>query len=237
MTDPINTTPATNLYQPVLPKNVQPRPALLPRQRAGARLAGIISFLALSVGFWMLGVPLTILAVVGLIGAIFSSAGSTFGNLDWYRQGEAIIDQLELGVWIVPLSIIAGVGLVLMVVALFTSVRILRSHDVAKPWPVTWAATGFAIVASWIVVAALSVPLQVVGGGVDDNSAQSLPLGIGISIGIGLLGLLVSIVATAAVGGLSWWLAAHLLRAADSAHTAEAPPRNHGWKKETPHYG
>ncbi|GGK94383.1 hypothetical protein GCM10007382_13330 [Salinibacterium xinjiangense] len=226
MTDPINTTPATNLYQPVPPKNVQPRPALLPRQRAGARLAGIISFLALSVGFWMLGVPLTILAVVGLIGAMFSAAGSTFGNLDWYRQGKAIIDQLELEVWIVPLGIIAGVGLVLMVVALFTSVRILRSHDVAKPWPVTWAATGIAIVASWIVSATLSVPLQVVGGGVDDNSAQSLP----ISIGIGLLGFLVSIVATAAVGWLSWWLAAHLLRAADSANTAnpaEAPTRNH----------
>ena len=231
MTDPINTTPATNLYQPVPPKNVQPRPALLPRQRAGARLAGIISFLALSVGFWMLGVPLTILAVVGLIGAMFSAAGSAFGNLEWYRQGEAIIDQLQLEVWIVPLGIIAGVGLVLMVVALFASVHILRSHDVGKPWPVTWAATGFAIVASWIVVAALSVPLQVVGGGLDDNSAQSFPLGIGTAIGIGtgvgLLGLLVSIVATAAVGGLSWWLAAHLLRAADSAHTAEAITRNH----------
>ena len=235
MTDPINTTPATNLYQPVPPKNVQPRPALLPRQRAGARLAGIISFLALSVGFWMLGVPLTILAVVGLIGAMFSAAGSAFGNLEWYRQGEAIIDQLELGVWLVPLGIIAAVGLVLMVVALFTSVRILRAHDVAKPWPVTWAATGFAIVASWIVSAALSVPLQVVGGAVDDNGAQFSPLGIGtgtgigtgIGIGIGLMGFLVSIVATAAVGWLSWWLAAHLLRAADSANPAEAPTRNH----------
>ena len=236
MTDPINTTPATNLYQPVPPKNVQPRPALLPRQRAGARLAGIISFLALSVGFWMLGVPLTILAVVGLIGAMFSAANSTFGNLDWYRQGEAIIDQLQLEVWIVPLGIIAGVGLVLMVVALFTSVRILRSHDVAKPWPVTWAATGIAIVASWIVSATLSVPLQVVGGGVDDNSAQSLP----ISIGIGLLGFLVSIVATAAVGWLSWWLAAHLLRPADIPDipdTAEVSSGNLDEKKETQHHG
>ena len=140
MTDPVNTTPATILYQP----------ALLPRQRTGARLAGIISMLALSVGFWMLCVPLTILAVVGFI---------------------------------------AGVGLVLMVVALFTSVCILRSHDVAKPWPVTGAATGFAIVASWIVAS--------------------------------------WIVATAAVGWLSWWPAAHLLRAADSAHTAEVFTRNH----------
>ena len=150
MTDPVNTTPATILYQPVPLKNVQPMPALLPRQRTGARLAGMISLLALSVGFWMLCVPLTILAVVGLI---------------------------------------AGVGLVLMVVALFTSVCILRSHDVAKPWPVTGAATGFAIVASWIVAS--------------------------------------WIVATGAVGWLSWWPAARLLRAADSAHTAEVITRNH----------
>ena len=229
MTDPINTTPATNLYQPVPPKNVQPRPALLPRQRAGARLAGIISFLALSVGFWMLSVPLAILAAVAIIGVIFRAVGRTSGNPDWYRQALMFIDRLQPEVWIVPLVIVAVVGLVLMVVALFTSVRILRSHDVAKPWPVTWAATGIAIVASWIVSAALSVPLQVVGGGVDDNSAQSLP----ISIGIGLLGFLVSIVATAAVGWLSWWLAAHLLRAAGSARTAgtanpaEAPTRKH----------
>ncbi|MBG6055072.1 hypothetical protein IWX81_001483 [Salinibacterium sp. CAN_S4] len=205
----------SNVYQTVPPKTVQPRPPLLPRQRAGARLAGIIGFLVLSVGFWMLSVPLAILAVVAIVSVIFRAIGRSSGNPDWYRQALVFIDRLQPEVWIVPLVIVAVVGLVLMVVALFTSARILRSHGVAKPWPVTWAATGIAIVASWIVSAVLSVPLQFAGVGIDDNNSQALA----VRIGIGILGFLVSIVSTAAVGWLSWWLAAHLLRAPAVAET------------------
>ena len=240
MTDPISSPSAANLYQPVPPKSVQPRPALLPLQQAGARLAGIIGFLVLSVGFWMLSVPLAILAVMAIIGVIVRAVGRPSGKPDWYRQGQVFVDRLQPEAWIGPLVIIAVVGVVLMVAALFTSVRILRSHDVAKPWPVTWAATGIAIVASWIVSAVLSVPLQVVSSGLDDNKAQSFTLGTGIGIGVGLLGFLVSIVATAAVGWLSWWLAAHLLRPADIPDipdTAEVSSGNLDEKKETQHHG
>ncbi len=213
MTDPSNT------YQTVPHVPVVRKPPLLPRQKSGARLAGIIGFLVLSLGFGMLGVPLAILAVAAVLNVIFQAIGRSSGSPEWYRQVLLFADRLHPELWIVPLVIVAAVGLVLMVVALFVSARILRSHGIVKAWPVTWAAAGVAIVASWIMSGVLSVPLQIMGVGVDDNSGQGLPL----RIGIGVLGFLVNIVVTAAIGWLSWWWMAHVLRPAVELRAEDSP--------------
>lgn len=198
-----------NLYQSSPPTLVAVRPPLLPRQKSGARQAGIIGFLLLSLGFAMLWIPLILLAIAAVISLVFSLIARTGGGDAGFEQFVDSLAELNLTAWAIPLVAIAIIGALLMAVALFVSARILRSHGISKAWPVTWAAAGVAVVASWIVSGVLSVPLQIVGVGVDDNSAQVLPLRIGIAA----MGLLVSIAVSAAIGWLSWWWMAHVMRA------------------------
>ncbi len=208
MTDP------TNPYQLSGQSPAIPRPALTARQRSGARLAGIIGFLTLSLGFTMLSVPLAILAVMALFSLVFGAIGRRNGNPEWYQEVMLFVERLHPEVLIVPLVIVAVLGAVLMVVALFVSARILRSHGIVKAWPITWAAAGVAIVANWIAAGLISAPLQLMGSGSGsgsgDDGAELLPLRIGIAV----LGVIVNIVATAVIGWLSWWWMAHLMRPA-----------------------
>ena len=221
MTDP------TNIYQTVPVRQVAPRSPLAPRQKSGARLAGIVSFLMLSLGFGMLWIPLSLLAIAGVfavaIGLIDrANRGSDMG----FDQFTEFVSILNPTAWIIPLVLVAVIGAALMVAGLVISARILRSHGVAKAWPVTWAAAGIAVIASWIVSGVLSVPLQIVGMGFGGDRMQSVPLGIVV----GVIGFLVGIAATAAIGWLSWWWMAHVMRAPvdisadndDAASTANA---------------
>ncbi|MDJ0333756.1 hypothetical protein QMG83_00815 [Salinibacterium sp. G-O1] len=201
---------ATNVYQPNAQRPAIPKPPLLPRQKSGARLAGIIGFLLLSLGFWMFSVPLAVLAMMAVLSLVFQSVGRSSGNSDWYRQIAVFVDRLHPELWMIPLVIAVLVGMVLMAVALFVSARILRSHGIVKPWPVTWAAAGIAIVASWIASGVLSVPFQLTGIGFDNDSSQTLPLGVAL----GVIAFLVSIASTAVIGWLSWWWMAHVMRPA-----------------------
>ena len=203
MTDP------TNIYQTVPARQVVRRPPLLARQRSGARLAGIIAFLMLSLGFGMLGIPLAILAVTAVVAVIFRVIGRASGSPDWYRQLLIYAERLQPEQWIIPLVVIAVVGTVIIVASLFVSWRILTSHGVQKAWPVTWAAAGIAVVGSWIASAVLSGPLQIVGIGGEDNSMR----GVALRIIVGVIGFIVGIAATAAIGWLSWWWMAHVMRA------------------------
>ncbi|MBC7590148.1 MAG: hypothetical protein H7226_03760, partial [Salinibacterium sp.] len=80
MTDP------TNIYQTVPVRQVVRKPPLTPRQKSGARLAGIIGFLMLSLGYAMLAIPIAILIIVATIALIFQIAGRASGDADWFRQ-------------------------------------------------------------------------------------------------------------------------------------------------------
>jgi len=193
--------------QPAAPPEAWQRPPARPplgaREKSGARLAGIIGFLLLSVGIALFGLPLAVLALGALVAVVVGFLQSATGDpqLGGFAR---FIEQLDLSAWIIPLIVASIVGLALIAVALVVSARILRAHGVTRPWAVTWAGAGIAVVANWIVSGVLSVPLQFSGVFGDDSG--------GVAIAIAVLSGLVSLAATAAVGWLSWWWMAHAMR-------------------------
>lgn len=192
------------------------RPPLGQRQKTGSAIAGAVGFVLLSLGFAMVGIPLAVLAFGAFFGAILGVVARGDGARDPdFVRFENFFEQLNPSAWVIPLVIVAVVGLAIMAIALFTSARILRSHGVNKPWPVTWAGAGIAIVASWIVSTVLGFVLQLfsVATGVSQQADW------GAAIAIGGVSFVVNLAAAAVVGWLSWWWMAHLMRPAAEATT------------------
>jgi len=184
------------------------RPPLSPREKSGARLAGIVGFLLLSLGFGLLAIPLSLLALGALFATVLGFIGRVSRDdrgIDQFIRG---FEQFNPSAWILPLVIAAIVGLVIMAVALFVSAGILRSHDIARPWAVTWAGAGIAIVGSWLLSGLTAVPAGLFGSFRGDDSAAT----VGIGVAVAVVSFLVGLFATAVIGWLSWWWMAHALR-------------------------
>lgn len=202
----------------VAPPNWTPppvRPPLSARQKSGSRLAGILGFLLLSLGFGLFAVPLAILA----FGAFFSllvgfvrRASHSDARFEQFVDG---MQALNPSAWILPLIIVSVLGLAVMAGALLLSARILRSHDVERPWAVTWAGAGIAIVASWILSGFSAIPLGMTSGMRGDDNLGA----IGLGIAVGVVSFLIGVVFAAVVGWLSWWWMAHALRRSPAAIT------------------
>jgi hypothetical protein len=203
MTDPQLQQPA---WQPPAA-----RPPLGQRQKAGAALAGSIGFVLLSLGFTLFGVPLALLTFGAFAGLILRSIGrfDEAQDVDYQRFVE-FFERLNPEAWVLPLVLVALLGLAIMAAALYLSARILRSHDVEKPWAVTWAGAGVAIVGSWVVSGVLGLVTQLFSfaAGFDRQNDW------GVAIAVGTLSFLLNLAAAAVVGWLSWWWMAHLMRPA-----------------------
>ncbi|WP_309618000.1 hypothetical protein [Salinibacterium sp.] len=211
-------------YQSQLMVPRAPRPPLGSRERSGARTAGIVGFLLLNLGFSLLWIPLALLALVGVVAVILTALDRAV-----YRPGSAyegmigFLESLDPSAAVVPLLLVALLGAAVIAAALFASARILRSHGVAKPWPVTWAAAGVAVVSHWLVSSLLIIPFQVITSGVDNDGMRNDGLqGLPIVIALGVISFLVSIALAAVVGWLSWWWMAHVMRPGPSMAAAVA---------------
>lgn len=182
------------------------KPPLTPRQKSGARLAGIFGFLLLTLGFTVFGLPLVLLAIGAFFALIVGVIGGASGNDEGFRQFMDGIGQFHPEAFILPLILVSLVGLAIMVGALFLSRGILRSHDIARPWAVTWAGAGIAIVASWILsgVSSFSFSLTGVFGDRDEFAV--------VGIIVAIIGFIAGVAATAVIGWLSWWWMAHVMR-------------------------
>jgi hypothetical protein len=221
VTDAKNTDPN---YQPQLMVPRVLKPSLQPRQKSGARTAGIVGFLLLNLGFSLLWIPLALLAVVGVVTFILTALDRAV-----YRPGSeyegmiGFVESLNPSAAVVPLLLVALLGAAVIAAALFASARILRSHDVAKPWPVTWAAAGVAVVSHWLVSSLLIIPFQLITSGVDNDGLRTDGMqGLPIVIALGVISFLVSIALAAVVGWLSWWWMAHVMRSGPSVAAAVA---------------
>jgi hypothetical protein len=185
------------------------KPPLTSREKWGAFLAGGIGFLLLTLGFGLFMIPSALLlfgAFFALILGIVQRANDD-PDLGGFTD---FIQRIDPGAWILPLVIVAVVGIAIMAAALFVSAGILRSRGVRNPWGVTGAGAGISIVGSWIVSTVLSIPFQFVGAFRGDDSTFGGPVAF-VAAG---LGVLVSIAATAAVGAAAWWWMAHVMRPA-----------------------
>ena len=210
-------TDAGDTHANYLPPSVPTRPVrppLGPREKSGARTAGIAGFLLLNLGFGLLWIPLALLVVVGIVTVILTSIDRAWtGDGRFYEGIRGLVESFNPGALVVPLLLVALLGAGVIVAALFVSARILRSHSVAKPWPVTWAGAGVAVVSYWLISSLLIIPFQLIASGVDngdmrDDGMQGLP----IAVAVGVISFLVSIAIAAVVGWLSWWWMAHVMR-------------------------
>jgi hypothetical protein len=199
---------------PYAPQGWQPRigrPPLTPRAKSGARWAGILGFNLLSLGWGMFIVPVLLSLFAAFFVFLIGQMGRSSGTADeGYYQLKNFIDSINVSVWVLPLTLIAILGVVVWALGIFVSGRILRSHAVNHPWGVTWAAAGVAIVASWFLGWIGGIFVQVVTA---VTSAANAPAWVGIVIGGGV-GLVVAIVVNSVIGWLAWWWMTHAMRSA-----------------------
>jgi hypothetical protein len=197
------------------------RPPLPPRARRGAAIAGGVGFTLLTIGYALLAIPVTIALFAAFIAVIARAiSGHNLGGYDdgAVSNGGFDLSAAALSPWIALLVVSAIVGIVLMVVAILVSGAILRGHAVRRPWGVTFAGAGIAIVASWLIEGVLGVFGSAMGTAFNDGRS----VGAGVIVAL-VIGGVVGLAVTAAIGWLSWWWMAHAMRAADPGVTASVP--------------
>ena len=197
-----------------------PAPPLQPRQKRGAFVAGAVSLTLVNLGGSMLLAAIILGVILAFFSALLTAASRGADGVRIDPQARAVLDLLETvnaPAWLLGAGLL---GLVILVLGVFTSFWILRAHDVVRPWAVTWSAIGISIPALAIVSSVLSVLGQVVGtlslsslfpapgAAVPDATA----VGLGTGIALVVVSLVVSLVVFAVVGALIWWWMAHALR-------------------------
>ena len=201
---------------PYTPQNGPPRagrPPLDPRAKSGARWAGILGFNLLSLGWAMVIVPVLLSLFAAFFVFLIGQMGRTSATLnEGYYQLRNFIETINVSAWILPLTLVAILGIIVWALAIFTSGRILKSHAVNHPWGVTWAAAGIAIVASWFFGWIGSVFVQLV---TSVTGAANAPVWVSIVVG-GVVWFVVAIVVNSVIGWLAWWWMAHVMRSAQS---------------------
>jgi hypothetical protein len=204
-----------------------PAPSLKPRQRTGAFIAGAVAMNLVNIGGTMLLAALILGVILAFFSAVLSAA---------QRSPDTVIDPQALAFFDLldsvnaPAWLIGGglLGLVILVLGIFTSFWILRAHGVVRPWAVTWSSVGISIPALVIVSAALSILGQVVGtlslSSLFPAPGAAIPdaaaVGFGTGIALVVVSFVVSLVLVAVIGALVWWWMAHVLRRAP----APTPP-------------
>lgn len=201
---------------PYTPQNRPPRagrPPLTPRAKSGARWAGILGFNLLSLGWGMFVVPVLLSLFAAFFVFLIGQMGRSSATLnEGYYQLRNFIETINVSAWILPLTLVAILGVVVWALAIFISGRILKSHAVSHPWGVTWAAAGIAIVASWFLGWIGSAFVQIVAAA---TRAADAPVWVGFVIG-GVVWFVVAIVVNSVIGWLAWWWMAHAMRSAQS---------------------
>lgn len=197
---------------PYAPQNWQSatgRPPLTAQAKSGARWAGILGFNLLSLGWSLFIVPVALSLFAAFFVFIIGQMGRSSASADeGYSQLKSFIESVNVSAWVLPLIFVSVVGAVLWALAIFVSGRILKSHAVNRPWGVTWAAAGVAIVASWFLGWIGSLFVQIVTA---VTGAANAPLWVSIVVG-GAVGFVVAIAVNSVIGWLAWWWMAHAMR-------------------------
>lgn len=186
------------------------RPPLTKRAKTGAAWAGIIGFNLLTLGFFVFVAPLALLALGSFV-IWFVQNAQQQGGADVGPDVIRMLENFDPGAWVLPLLIISAVGLVIWFVALIISKSILRSSGAVKPWGITWAAAGIAVVAYWIIstiVSFFSGVISALATGVAQSAGDQLTVRIILTV----VSIVVAIVINSIIGWLAWLWMAHAMR-------------------------
>ena len=195
-----------SLAQPYAPRPV--RPPLTARAKRGAAIAGAVGFLLLGLGYAMASLAVGLALIVAFFALIVRAASGSGTRMD--AGFEQFVSGLDITAWVAPLVAIVIVGIVLMVAAIVVSGRVLAAHRVRRPWAVTWAGAGIAVVGSWIVSGILGSFLNLAVSGFRWDSPSG---GSGIVVVL-IVSAVVGLASNAVLGWLSWWWMAHAMRPA-----------------------
>ena len=194
------------IAQPYAPRAV--RPPLTARAKRGAAIAGAVGFLLLGLGYAMASLSVGLALIVAFFALIVRAASGSGTRTN--AGFEQFVSGLDITAWVAPLVAIVIVGIVLMVVAIVVSGRVLAAHRVRRPWAVTWAGAGIAVVASWIVYGFLGTFLNLALSGFRWDSPS---WGSGLVVAL-IVSVVVGLASNAVLGWLSWWWMAHAMRPA-----------------------
>ncbi|MBH0129402.1 hypothetical protein [Salinibacterium sp. NK8237] len=156
-------------------------------QRGYSLVAGALSHAVFSIGWLMLGFVAVGGGLTLLLGGTASSLSGLFGDVPAVRDFVSGAGGV-IGTVIIVMGIVA---LLLVALAAFGSMFLLKRGAVRKPWQVTFQSLG--------IVALLDVPLFAVYLTVAANVTDSA---VGGTV---LLGPLVGILGSAIVGAAVWW--------------------------------
>ena len=216
----------TGTHPPASGAIAAPRPKRPPLDRStkvGAAVAGAVSFTLLTIGFVLFWVPILLGAVALILTTIVRFASRIDAEPDaGFRQFARTVGVLDLEAWAVPLVLVSVVGLAVMVIAVFSGKWILAGRRIERPWAITWAGLGVAVVAYSVVGGILSSAVDVVSSfaqvGSSDRDTVYVSDGgdlgdaVPVIVAAGVISVLVSIVVTAAIGWLAMWWMAYVLR-------------------------
>ncbi len=220
MTSDSPTPPAAYSASPYAAAAVAPRrPPLADREKKGAFWAGAVGFNLLTLGFTLVVVPLVVGAFGALFALLFEQIARSGDELSTgFLAGRGFFASFDYGIIAIIGLIIVIVGLAIMIAALFLSKSILRSNGVPRPWAVTWAGAGIAIVAYWVVGWVPTLVLQSLS-----SALAAAGLDGWANFGTtGLIGFVLAIAVNAIIGWLAWWWMAHAFRATAPAGSATA---------------
>lgn len=215
-----NPTPPAN-PEPHQPSAAQPnqhtpyaptagRPPLTKRAKTGAAWAGIIGFNLLTLGFFVFIAPLALLAMGSVVQWLVATAVQQ-GTADITPGMLDVLDRFDPGAWVLPLLVVSAVGLVIWFVGLIISKAILRSSGAVKPWGITWAATGIAIIVYWIVWIIIGFISSIVSSFIG-MVTQSLGDQVTAALIGGVISVLLAVIVNSVIGWLIWLWMAHAMR-------------------------
>ncbi|MRG59099.1 hypothetical protein GE115_04335 [Agromyces sp. CFH 90414] len=208
MTAPYPQTPDLRQVPPAPPAR-RARPPLPREHRTPAFIAGGLGTL---LGSWGLS-ALSAALLLGFIGLVFGLVASSIRSSDPTNGFVEFVDSVPAWVGVVAVLTTVVLATGLLIAAVVVPRAILRRAGVHRPTAVTWSALGIGIVANWFLGGILSIPFSLIQTFTVDPTALLVLV---------LIGLVVSLAATAAIGAFAGWWMAHAYRA--QAAPAPAAP-------------
>jgi hypothetical protein len=199
------------------------RPPLSRTQRNRAFIAGAVSNTVLTAGLTIVSLAGILFLIVGIVSLVWAIVPKS--DLGDYRPLDEVLAAVGLApeqgwiVWIVLIGTMI-LGAAVCAGGIWIGKDIAAAAGVARPWAVTWSATGILVglglIASTVISPVAGPLMLIVFGAVLGSGSVSADAAsdVGLFFGISVLATILGFVVYAAAGSLVWWWMAHALRRA-----------------------